>query len=152
MRQETADTREHREAILALLEERPYSTTELRELLEMPSGTRQMLDGMRKRGELVWRREDDTWSLPDSADVPAPPMTRTHQEQSKERDAEVSRTSQLLGDGKRIYPAPTPKASKDGGTSWWVGLSREDLNSQARHHQPRMHASKFARIQPGFVE
>jgi len=134
-----------RDEILALLEEQPYATVQLAELLDVPErDVVPALRALQDAGVIKRIGVDRKWALASHDAPPAPPPANS---QSPWRGA----AADIIPPAKR-QATPAPKASKDGGTSWWVGLSRDELNARAREHQPRMHASKFARIQPGFVE
>lgn len=71
---------ERRETILALLEERPYTTTNLADALELESGMHQVCAQLAREGTIK-RLADGRWAHPSHAGTTAPPAaieTRSH--------------------------------------------------------------------------
>lgn len=106
-------------AIFALLEERPYRTTELAEILTLPPGMHNVLKGLAKTGS-IRRTGDDRWALVEYAGVAQDKSTesvtrRMDARRDQAQGTEPERRSRPTVAAETVPPAPnTPAAVVDG--------------------------------------
>lgn len=183
---------QRRDDILVLLEERPYTTTDLADVLELPSGMHQVCAQLAREGTIK-RLTDGRWAHPTHPGDVAPPAaieTRTRIDGdavlqqlrggprgcsaiafalSVSRRAVQNRLESLRAAGavttigihtklKWAIPGlalrqadPRPAGAliaKDIPPSWWVGASRQQLQTGAKEREQAMRDSKENRFVP----
>lgn len=163
-----AEAQLRRDTVLALLEEKPYATSELAEILGVESGMHQVLSAMAKTGTIVRLDAAQKWALPGQVTPAAkrvrsaPPATARNEvvfepadpEDGALEDPNLASVDELLEQPrlrqKHERPSTLKLKPEDRG-SWWITEPREGFSAKAKRHEERMRNSKAAKWVSGAV-